>query len=260
MANRKGKSRSSDRFYFLGLQNHCGCWLQPWIKRCLLLGKKAMIPRHCIKKHRRHFTNKGTSGQIYGFSSSHVQIWDLDHKESWGLKNWCIRTTVLEKTLESPLDSKEIKWVNPKGNQPSLFLEGLMLKLEYFGHLMWTADSLEKTLMLGKTEGRKRRGQQMRWLDGIIDSMDMSLRKLQQTVKYRETWYAAVQWVAKGWTQLSNWTTRSEWPSSKHLQKIKARKGAEKRECSYTIGRNINEYNHDEEEYRGFLKNYIQNY
>ena len=73
-------------------------------------------------------------------------------------------------------------------------------------------------------------------------------------------WWATVHGVAKGWTQLSNWTTRSEWPSSKHLQKIKARKGAEKRECSYTIGRNINEYNHDEEEYRGFLKNYIQNY
>ena len=80
-----------------------------------------------------------------------------------------------------------------------------MLKLEYFGHLMSTADSLEKTLMLGKTEGRKRRGQQkMRWLDGIIDSTDMSLRKLQQTVKYREAWYAAVQWVTKGWTRLSN--------------------------------------------------------
>ena len=86
-------------------------------------------------------------------------------------------------------------------------LEGLMLKLklQYFSHLMQTADSLEKTLMLRKIEGRRRKWQQkMRWLDGIIDSMDMSLRKLQQTVKYRETWYAAVQWVAKGWTQLSN--------------------------------------------------------
>ena len=116
-----GGDGNNDRFYFRGLQNHCGCWLQPWIKRCLLLGRKAMIPRHCIKKHRHHFANKGTSGQIYGFSSSHVRIWDLDHKESWGPKNWCIRTMVLEKTLESPLDSKEIKRVNPKGNQPSLF-------------------------------------------------------------------------------------------------------------------------------------------
>ena len=80
----------------------------------------------------------------------------------------------------------------------------MKLKLQYFGHMIQRANSVEKTLMLGKTEGRKRRGQQMRWLDGIIDSMDMSLRKLQQTVKYRETWYAAVQWVAKGWTQLSN--------------------------------------------------------
>ena len=103
----------------------------------------------------------------------------LNDKESWVPKNWCFWTVVLEKTLEIPLDSKEIQPVHPKGVSPEYSLEELMLKLKlwYFGHLMWRIESFEKTLMLGKIEGRRRRGQQrMRWLDGITDSMDMSLR------------------------------------------------------------------------------------
>ena len=107
---------------------------------------------------------------------------------------------MLEKTLESPLDSKEIKLVNPKGNQPQHSLEGLMLKLQYFGHLMRRVAYLEKTLMLGKTDGKRRGWQRMRWLDSIMDSMDMSLRKLQEMVKYREDWRAAVHGIAKSWT------------------------------------------------------------
>ena len=133
--------------------------------------------------------------------------WELDYKEGWASKNWCFWTLVLEKTLESPLDCKEIQPVHPKN--PEYSLEGWMLKLkfQYFGHLMRRADSMEKTLMLGKIEGRSRRGQQrMRWWDSITNSMDMNLSKFWETVKDREVWQATVHEVPKSRTQLSNWT------------------------------------------------------
>ena len=133
-------------------------------------------PRQHIKKQRHLFADKSSYSQSYGFPSIHVQMWELDHKEGWVLKNWWFPTVVLEKTIESLLDSK-IKAVNPKGNQPWMFIGRTDVEAEAprLRPLMRRADLLEKTLMLGKIEGKRRRGQQrLRWLDGITDLVDMS--------------------------------------------------------------------------------------
>ena len=177
-------------FIFLGSKITADDDYSPEIKRYLLLGRKAMKNLYSVLKNRDiTLPAKVHIVKSSGFSSRHVWMWQLDHKEGWALKNWCFQTVVLERLLRAPWTARRSNQSILKEINPEYSLEGLMLKLKLqnFGHLMWRADLLEKSLMLGKIEGRRRRGRQRaRLLDGITNLMDMSLSKLQVMVKDRK--------------------------------------------------------------------------
>ena len=171
-----------------------------------------------IKKQRYHFAlDDGPSSQSYGFSSSHIWIWELNCKESRMPKTWCFWTVELEKPLESLWIGRRSDLSILKAISPEYSLKWLTLKLkiQYFGYLMIRTDFLEKSLMLGKSEGGMRRGlQKMSWLDGITDSMDMGLSKLQGEVMDREPWPATINGVTSR-TWQNDWTEKWHLPSKK---------------------------------------------
>ena len=207
--NRWGNHGNSDRLHFLGLQKHCRWWLQPWNEKTLAPWKKSCDkPRQQIKKQRHYLTNKGLSSQSYSFSSSHVWMWELDCKESWVPKKWCFWTVVLEKTLESSLDCKEIKLVNPKWNQSWIFIGRTDAEAET--PILWPPDA--KNWLIGKDldAGKDWRQEEQGMTEDEIVGWHHQLNghEFEQAPGVgdgQEAWCATVHGVAKSWTRLSEW-------------------------------------------------------
>ena len=204
------KTGNTDRLYFFGLQNHCRWQLQPWNWKMLAPWKKSYDQsRQHIKKVETLLCNKGLSSQGYGFSSSHVWIWELDHKESWVLKNWCFWTVVLDKTLENSLDSKEIIPVNPKGNQSWIFIGRTDAEAEV--PILWPPN-VKSQLRKDPDAGQGWRQEEKGITEGEMVGWHHWLngREFEQALgdgEDRVAWRAAVHGVTKSWTWLSIWTT-----------------------------------------------------
>ena len=207
MGNRWG-NREQCHTLFFGLQNHCRWWLQPWNWKTLAPLKKSYdLPRQHIKKQRYYFANKVRliKAMVFPVVMYGCDSWTIKKAERWRID--AFELCCWRRLFRVPWKTRRSNQSILKKIRPECLLEGLMLKLQYFSHLMWRVYSLKKTLMLGKIEGRKRSGgERMRWLDGVTDSMDMTLSKLRETVKDRGAWSAAVHEVTKSQTWLSNWT------------------------------------------------------
>ena len=215
MANRWGNSgNSEDRLYFLVSEVTADGDSSHEIKRCLLLGRKVMTNLDSVLKSGDIAlpTKVWMDSQNHGFFSSHVWMWELDHEEGWAPKKWCFCTVVLEKTIESHLDSKEVKPGSPQGIQSWIFFGRTDARAEAL--IFWPPDVKSRLFVkepdVGKDWGQEEKGwQRMRWLDDTFDSMDMCLSKLWEIVRDRENSHAAVLTVARSLTWLSDWTTRT---------------------------------------------------
>ena len=201
MANRRVKCGSNDRFLLLGLQNHCRRWLQLWNQKMIAFWQENEDKRRqCVEKQRRYSVNKGPYSQGYGLPSDHVWLWQLDHKEGRMPKNWCLQSVLLEKPLKFPWTARRSSQSIFREVNPEYSLEGLILKLklQYFGHLMQTDNSLEKSLILGKIEGRGEEGIRG-WDDWMASPMQWTWTWANSR-RWRETgWHAAVHGVLKSW-------------------------------------------------------------